>query len=82
MTASPGTPHPGPPLQNGQLLTPEHAAATPRATVKSGSEGGLYTLIASDPDPPGGDGGCGAHVGRSALCKVHRGFAVRESDQG
>ncbi|KAL4432797.1 hypothetical protein ABPG77_008123 [Micractinium sp. CCAP 211/92] len=42
-------------IQNGQLLTPEHAAATPRATVKSGSEGGLYTLIASDPDPPDPD---------------------------
>ncbi|KAL4432796.1 hypothetical protein ABPG77_008122 [Micractinium sp. CCAP 211/92] len=39
-------------IQNGQLLAPKDATATPSATIKGGSEGGLYTVIGSDPDPP------------------------------
>ena len=44
-----------PSLQDGQLLAPREAANAPHAAIRGGSEGGLYTLIASDPDPPGED---------------------------
>lgn len=39
-------------VQDGQLLAPREAANAPHAAIRGGSEGGLYTLIASDPDPP------------------------------
>ncbi len=35
------------------LLSPAAAAAAPKVTVKGGSEGGLFTLICTDPDAPG-----------------------------
>lgn len=44
------------PSQNGQLLAPKDAADTPKVTIRGGAEAGLYTLIGSDPDPPGGLG--------------------------
>lgn len=38
--------------QNGQLLSPAAAATAPSLSIKGGSEGGLFTVVASDPDPP------------------------------
>lgn len=52
-------PRPSPPAspltspQNGQLISPKDAAAAPKVHIRGGSEGGLFTLLASDPDPPG-----------------------------
>ena len=43
----------GDPLRNGQQLTPERASSPPKVAVKGGPQGALFTLIASDPDPPG-----------------------------
>ncbi|KAI7845211.1 hypothetical protein COHA_001255 [Chlorella ohadii] len=39
-------------IQNGQLISPKDAAAAPKVHIRGGSEGGLFTLLASDPDPP------------------------------
>lgn len=39
-------------VQSGELIAPKDAASTPKATIKGGSEGGLFTLICTDPDPP------------------------------
>lgn len=41
------------PPQNGQLISPKDAAAAPKVHIRGGSEGGLFTLLATDPDPPG-----------------------------
>ena len=35
--------------QNGQLLSPAAAATAPSLSIKGGSEGGLFTVVASDP---------------------------------
>ncbi|PRW18387.1 MOTHER of FT and TF 1-like [Chlorella sorokiniana] len=39
-------------IKNGQLISPKDAAAAPKVHIRGGSEGGLFTLLASDPDPP------------------------------
>ena len=39
-------------MQDGVMIEPEHASSTPVVRVRGGEEGALYTLIASDPDPP------------------------------
>ena len=43
----------GEPLRNGQQMSPERASSPPKVGIKGGALGGLFTLIASDPDPPG-----------------------------
>lgn len=35
------------------LLTPHQATSAPKVSIKGGSEGGLFTLVHTDPDPPG-----------------------------
>lgn len=42
----------GKPISPGQLVRPGDAKAAPRIAVQGGSEGGLFTVVASDPDPP------------------------------
>lgn len=39
-------------VENGVLISPADAAATPTARIKGGSEGALYTLVCPDPDAP------------------------------
>ena len=42
----------GRPISAGQLLRPGAAVAPPRIAVRGGAEGGLFTVVSSDPDPP------------------------------
>lgn len=66
---------PAPRLQNGQLLSPKDAAAAPKVHIKGGSEGGLFTLLVSDPDPPGAWLGRCTRRGSRAGGIGHRGGA-------
>ncbi|PSC72839.1 MOTHER of FT and TF 1-like isoform B [Micractinium conductrix] len=39
-------------VQHGELLTPAATKSAPVARVKGGAEGGLFTILCTDPDPP------------------------------
>lgn len=42
----------GKPISPGQAIRPADAVSPPHIAVRGGSEGGLFTVVASDPDPP------------------------------
>jgi phosphatidylethanolamine-binding protein len=39
-------------VKNGELLSPQQAAAKPNVVLAGGAEGIYYTLVATDPDAP------------------------------
>ena len=63
LPSCPSSIHPPINPQHGELLTPAATKSAPVARVKGGAEGGLFTILCTDPDPPGmGVGGGGDGV--------------------